>query len=163
MRKETITYTDYNGEIRSEDFYFNMSKADVLKLEMMTEGGMEGYINKIINERNQKKIVELFCDIIEMSYGVKTLDGGFDKDPSHFKKFKQTEAYSELFTRLATDADYAATFINGIMPKADADAKPLDRNEAAVERAKREAAERIAKIRPEVASQMQVVENTDQQ
>ena len=163
MRKETITYTDYNGEIRSEDFYFNMSKADVLKLEMMTEGGMEGYINKIINERNQKKIVELFCDIIEMSYGVKTLDGGFDKDPAHFKKFKQTEAYSELFTKLATDADYAATFINAIMPKADPDAKPLDRNEAAVERAKREAAERIAKIRPEVASQMQVVENTDQQ
>ena len=155
MRKETITYTDYNGEVRSEDYYFNMSKADVMKLEMTTEGGMEGYINKIINERNQKEIVKLFCDIIEMSYGIKTLDGGFDKDPAHFKKFKQTEAYSELFMKLATDSDYAAEFINGIMPKSEpADAKPLDRNQAAVERAKREAAEKIAKLRPEVAGEI---------
>lgn len=152
MRKENITYTDYNGEIRSEDYYFNMSKADVMKLEMTTEGGMEGYINKIINERDQKKIVDLFCDIIEMSYGIKTLDGGFDKDPAHFKKFKQTEAYSELFMKLATDADYAAEFINGIMPN-PAESKPVDRNEAAVERAKREAAEKIAKLRPEVTGQ----------
>ena len=150
MRKETITYTDYNGEVRSEDFYFNMSKADVMKLEMTTEGGMEGYITKIINERDQKKIVDLFCDIIELSYGVKTLDGGFDKDPELFKKFKRTEAYSELFMRLATDSDFAAEFINGIMPKSG-ETKPMDRNESAVARAKRDAAERIAKLRPEVA------------
>lgn len=151
MRKETITYTDYNGELRSEDYYFNMSKADVMKMEMTTEGGMEGYINKIINERDQKKIVDLFCDIIELSYGIKTLDGGFDKDPAHFKKFKQTEAYSELFMKLATDADYAAEFINGIMPKSEPE-KPLDRNEAAIEKARREAAAKISQLRPEVAA-----------
>lgn len=151
MRKENIVYTDLNGEVRSEDFYFNMSKADVMMLEMSTEGGMEGYINKIINERDQKKIVKLFCDIIEMSYGIKTLDGGFDKDPAHFKKFKQTEAYSELFMKLATDSDYAAEFINGIMPKT-AEPEKIDRNEAAVERAKREAAAKIASLRPEVAA-----------
>ena len=30
--------------------------------------------------------------------------------------FAQTEAYSQLFMELATDADAAAAFVNGIIP-----------------------------------------------
>lgn len=151
MYKETITYTDYNDEVRSEDFYFNLTQAEVMKLELRTQGGMEAFIEKIINERDQAKIIDLFCDIIKLSYGVKTLDGGFDKDPAHFKKFENSEAYSELFMRLATDADYAAKFINGIMPKVKD--KPVDRNESAVEQARRLAAEKTAAIRAETSQQ----------
>lgn len=151
MRKETITYTDYNGETRTEDFYFNMSKADVFKMEMRAPGGMEEYINRIVNERDQNKIVDLFCDIIKLSYGVKTAEGGFDKDPAHFKKFEQTEAYSELFVKLATDADYAAKFISGIMPKPEPE-KGTDRNVDAVAEVRRAALEKAEKARAEAAS-----------
>lgn len=116
MHKETITYVDYNGEERTEDFYFNLNQGEVLKLEMTTKGGIESYIEKIINERDQKKITKLFCKIIKKSYGVKTLDGGFEKTKDAFKRFEATEAYSQLFTRLAVDADFAAKFIAGVLP-----------------------------------------------
>ena len=140
MRIEKIGYTDLNGEERMENFYFHMSKADLIKLEMCTEGGLDAYIEKVINERDQQKIYELFEKIVDLSYGIKTLDGGFDKDPVHLKKFKSSEAYSELIVKLM-DADYAASFVADIMPKENA--KPLDRNETAVEEAKRIAKEKM--------------------
>lgn len=143
MRKETITYTDYNGEERTEDYYFNLSDADIIQLELTTKGGIEGYITKIINERKQKKLTKLFCKVIEMSYGVKTLDGGFDKDPALFKKFKTTEAYSVLFTRLATDTDFASSFINDIMPKPKESYAPQDHKLPAAEQAKLDAKKRL--------------------
>lgn len=146
MRKETITYTDYNGEERTEDYYFNLSDADIIKLELTTKGGIESYITKIINERKQKKLTKLFCKVLKLSYGVKTLDGGFDKDPALFKKFETTEAYSVLFTRLATDTDFASEFINGIMPKAKQAYTPQDHKLPAAEQAKLDAKKRLQVI-----------------
>lgn len=141
MHKETITYVDYNGEERSEDFYFNLNSGEVIKLEMLTKNGVSGYISKIVNERDQKKITKLFCKIIKLAYGVKTLDGGFDKSKKVFKKFEASEAYSVLFTRLATDADFATNFVNSILPKEPI--KPQDHKLSAVEQAKKDARERL--------------------
>ena len=153
MHKEIINYTDYNGEERSEAFYFNMTQAELMKLEMRTEGGMENYIEKIINEHNQAKIIDLFCDIIKMSYGVKSLDGGFEKTDEAFRKFESSEAYSVLFMRLATDADYAAKFINGVMPKAedvkDPSKNSQNQNILTIEKAKQEAQARLEKAKAE--------------
>ena len=144
MHKETITYVDYNGEERSEDFYFNLNSGEVIKLEMMTKNGVEGYIEKIINSHNNKKITKFFCKLIKMSYGEKTLDGGFDKSKKVFKKFEASEAYSVLFTRLATDADFGAQFVNGILPKEPL--KPQDHKISAAEQAKLDAKERLKAI-----------------
>lgn len=147
MRIETITFTDYYGEKRTEDFYFNIDEGELVHMELSQEGGMENFIEKIVNERDRKKMVNLMCDLIEMSYGIRTLDGGFEKSPEHFKKFKSLPAYSKLFTKLATDADYAAAFINDVMPKPEAaDDTSSDRNKSAVEAAKEAARAKLQAI-----------------
>lgn len=122
MYKKTITYTDYYGTERTEDFYFNLTKAEILKMDLSESGGLERYIRRLMAEQDSKKIVQIFEEIILMSYGVKSADGKYfmKEDPiDHHRysdEFKQTEAYSDLFTKLATDADAAAEFINGISP-----------------------------------------------
>lgn len=119
MIKETITYTDYNGGTRTEDFYFNLTKAEIMRMEMSTQGGLAERINRIIAAQDTPSIIAVFEDLIQKSYGVKTPDGrGFLKRPEDLEAFIATEAYSELFMKLATDADAAAKFVNGIVPAA---------------------------------------------
>ena len=118
MRKETITYTDYEGVERTEDFYFNLNKAEVMEMQLTTDGTLTKLIEKIIAEKNVPKIVEIFKQLILKSYGEKSLDGKrFVKSEELTREFTQTEAYSELFMKLSTDADAAANFINGIVPR----------------------------------------------
>ena len=123
MRKETITYTDYNGDTRTEDFYFNLSKAEVLELEMSWDGGLKNFLEKIIKEQDQKRIIEMFKMLVLKAYGERSLDGKkfmkVDEDGRSLaqKNFVPTEAYSELFMKLATDEQAASDFVNGIVPK----------------------------------------------
>ena len=117
MIKKTMTYTDYNGVERTEDFYFNLTKAEVMKLEMSTKGGLAEMIKRVVAAQDTPAIIKIFEDLIKMSYGVKTLDGrGFTKKAEDLEAFITTEAYSNLFMELATDADAAAKFVNGIVP-----------------------------------------------
>ena len=118
MLKKTIKYTDYDGNEREEDFYFNLSKAEVTEMELSKEGGMSEYIKKISAAQNAPELIKLFKEIITKSYGEKSLDGKrFIKNQDLTEAFIQTEAYSELFVELASNADEAVKFINGIMPK----------------------------------------------
>lgn len=118
MLKETITYTDFDGNERTEDFYFNLTEAEVMEFELGTTGGLTNLIDKIVKERDNKKIIELFKEIILKAYGEKTLDGrGFIKNDDIRNSFVQTQAYSDLFMKLATDDEAATRFINGIVPK----------------------------------------------
>lgn len=117
MIKKTITYTDYNGVERTEDFYFNLNKAELMKMEMSTTGGMAEMIQRVVAAQDAPAIIAIFEDLIQRSYGVKTPDGrGFIKSRSDLEAFMSTEAYSILFMELATDADKAAEFVNGIVP-----------------------------------------------
>lgn len=119
MLKKTIKYVDFDGNEREEDFYFNLTKAECMEMELSTTGGMERFINKIIAEKDNRKIVEMFKDIILRSYGEKSLDGKrFMKSPEISAGFAATEAYSELFMELSSDAEAAALFVNSIIPKA---------------------------------------------
>ena len=121
MIKKTITYEDYNGVERTENFYFNLNKAEVLEMEMGTEGGMAESIQKIIDAKDAPAIIRVFKDLVLKAYGVKSDDGRrFMKtkpDGTRYADdFSETEAYSQIFMELATDADAAATFVNGIIP-----------------------------------------------
>ena len=117
MIKKTITYTDFNGGERTEDFYFHLTKAEITKMEMSVNGGMAERIQRIVSAQDQPAIIEVFEDLIKKSYGVKTPDGrGFVKRKEDLEAFMSTEAYSQLFMELATDADAAAKFVNGIVP-----------------------------------------------
>lgn len=118
MLKKTITYTDYNGLERTEDFYFNLTKAEITEMEIAVDGGMSQYLINIANEKNPKKIVDTFKDIVYKAYGVKSTDGKhFVKSKEVKDAFTYTEAYSNLFMELATNADAASMFMNGIIPQ----------------------------------------------
>lgn len=118
MLKKLITYTDYDGKERKENFYFNLSKAELMDMELGTIGGMKQLIDLIIDKQDIPKIVEAFKTIILKAYGEKSPDGRrFIKSKELSEAFAQTEAYSELYMSLITDAEAAAAFINGIMPQ----------------------------------------------
>lgn len=117
MITKTITYTDYNGTERTEKFHFNLNKAEIMEMEMSETGGLAEKIQKIVDSQDSKEIFKLFKDIILKAYGEKSDDGKrFIKDEKLSNAFSQTEAYSILFMELATDADAAANFVNGIIP-----------------------------------------------
>ena len=117
MLKKTITYTDYNGSERTEDFYFNLSKAEVMEMEMSTSGGLAGMIQRIVAAQDAPAIIKIFKDLILKAYGVKSPDGKrFIKSEELSTEFSQTEAYSILFMELSTDADAASEFVTGIVP-----------------------------------------------
>ncbi len=117
MLVKRIAYTDYNGTKREEDFYFNLSKAEIMEMEMSTTGGLTEMINRIIETQDAPSIIKVFKDIIMKSYGEKSPDGKrFVKTKELAEAFSQTEAYSELFMELASDSDAASKFVNGIIP-----------------------------------------------
>lgn len=118
MLKKTLTFEDYNGETRTEDFYFNLTKAELAEMELRVGGGMEAMINRMINERDSDKLTTMFKDIILSAYGEKSLDGRrFIKNQELRDSFVQTEAYSDLFISLISDQKEVESFIRGIMPK----------------------------------------------
>lgn len=123
MLKKNIKYVDYDGNDRAEDFYFNLNKAEVIELQLGTVGGLTKTLEKIVQENDTSRIIEYFKTIILKAYGEKSADGRrFIKSQELRDAFEQTEAYSELFMELASDAKMAAEFINGVLPKEAADA-----------------------------------------
>lgn len=120
MLKKTFTYTDFNGVERTEDHYFNLSKAELMEMELSTTGGLAEMINKIVAAQDAPAIVKIFKELVLKAYGQKSADGRrFIKSKELSDEFSQTEAYSQLFMELATDADAAAKFVNGIVPVMD--------------------------------------------
>lgn len=117
MLKKTTTYVDYNGTERTEDHYFHLTKAEIMEMELGTVGGLTETIRKIIAAQDTPSIVKLFKELVLKAYGVKSDDGKrFIKNDELREAFSQTEAYSMIFMELATDADAASNFVNGIVP-----------------------------------------------
>lgn len=117
MLKETITYEDFNGNQITEDFYFNLTKAEVMEMEFSEKDGLAKKLNDIIESSDRKQIIETFKEIILSSYGVKSEDGKrFIKNDEIREAFAQSNAFSELFMKLSTQADAAAAFVNAVIP-----------------------------------------------
>lgn len=121
MITKTITYNDYNGNERTEDFLFNLTTAELMEMEMSVDGGLAEKINKITKTQKGHEIIKIFKDLINRSYGEKSDDGRRfiktnDAGVPLYIAFSQTEAYSKLFMELATNAEKAAEFVNGIIP-----------------------------------------------
>ena len=118
MLKKTITYTDYNGNDRTESFYFNLSKAELMEMQLGTTGGFDTMVHNIINAQDVPTLMTIFKDIILKAYGEKSADGKrFIKSEEISKAFSETEAYSNLYMELVTDSKAAANFITGLVPK----------------------------------------------
>jgi hypothetical protein len=117
LLKKTITYKDFNGEEVSEDFYFHLSRAELVELEMSHRGGLSVSLERIIASEDNKSIIAEFKNIILSSYGKRSDDGKrFIKNQEVRDEFASTEAYSTLFMELVTDTNAATEFVNGIMP-----------------------------------------------
>lgn len=118
MLSKEMTYTDYDGNERTETFYFNLNEAELMEMSMSESGGLPRMINRIVAEQDSKRIIEMFKTIILKSYGKKSPDGKrFVKTKELQAEFEQTPAFSNLFMELATDADKAGEFIDAIVPK----------------------------------------------
>lgn len=117
MLKKTMTYVDFDGNERTEDFYFHLSNAEIMEMEMSTTGGLANMIQSVVAAQDTPQIIKIFKELIMKAYGVKSPDGKRHiKSEQLSKEFSETPAYSDLFMELATDADAAAKFINGIIP-----------------------------------------------
>lgn len=117
MLKKTVNYTDYNGTERTEDFYFNLTKAEIMEMEMGTTGGLAEMITRIVAAKDTPAIIKIFKELVLKAYGEKSADGKrFIKSEEIATAFSQTEAYSNIFMELATDAAKASEFVNGIVP-----------------------------------------------
>lgn len=124
MLKKTMTYVDYDDVERTESFYFNLTKAEILEMEYGIEGGMEKMLNRVTEKLDGKRIMSFVKEIILKSYGEKSPDGKRfmkvnDAGVPLYIAFEQTEAYSNLYVELVTDAKKCAEFVNAIIPKVE--------------------------------------------
>lgn len=118
MIKKTIKYVDYNGNEIEEDFYFNLTEAEIMEMQLEQEGGLSTKLETIVKTKDVPTIIKVFKDLVLRSYGKKSDDGKrFIKNKNIREEFEQSPAYSVLFMELATDSDAAANFVNGIIPQ----------------------------------------------
>lgn len=126
MIKRTLTYKNYNNVEVTEDFYFNLSKAEVMEMEMSTKGGLAEQLERIIAAQDAPSIIKEFKDLVLKAYGEKSADGKhFRKNDQIREDFAATEAYSIIFMEIAQDANAATRFVNGIIPPQDKDPKQV--------------------------------------
>lgn len=117
MLKKPITFKDLDGNEVTMDFYFHLSKAELIELEIVNQGGLSGRLQRIGESNNGRMIMKEFKDLIRMSYGERSEDNlRFIKSPELSEAFLQTNAYEVLFIELVTDPNAGAAFINGLMP-----------------------------------------------
>ena len=117
MIAQTIEYTDFNGDTRSETHYFNYTKPQLLEWEASVDGGMKALLQAIIKADDKKQILEMFKTFVLGAYGIKSADGRkHEKSDALREEFASTAVYAELYMKLAEDADYAAAFVNGCIP-----------------------------------------------
>jgi hypothetical protein len=142
MYIKTVTYKDFAGQERKEDFYFNLTEAEVMEMELSKEGGFDQWIKRIANAQNTPELIKLFKSLILMSYGERSLDGKsfLKKDPQTGRPlseaFEQTAAYPVIFMELATNTEAATEFINKVIPENAAEAIEKAKADGSLEEAK---------------------------
>lgn len=116
MVKKTITYTDFDGEKRTEDFFFNLTKAEMLKYDAMYEerGGTLKYLTWLVDNKKTSELIAAFENLILRAYGERMPNGKFVKNQEIRDAFEASEAYSELFLEITSSEEAASNFINSL-------------------------------------------------
>lgn len=137
MFVKEIKFTDFDGNERNEKFYFNLSKGELVEMELQSTGGITNWIHNIVNSKDNKLIFNTFKDIVLKAYGEKDIDGiHFRKSKEMSESFSQTPAYDELLIELVSSADAAAEFINRILPKEYLEQLEQEQKKAATKKVK---------------------------
>jgi hypothetical protein len=119
MLVKTIKYTDFFGIEQNDEFMFNLSRPEVVRLDVSYPGGIQAHVAKFVAEKDYEKIMKMFEDLITISYGVRSVDGKrFVKDSTVVSEFLDSAAYAALYEELLLNADNAAQFFNGVIPLA---------------------------------------------
>ena len=121
MLRKKIKYVDFNDVEREEEYYFNISKAELMEMEFGTTGGFSEMVKRIVEAQDQPTLMKIFKDFILKAYGEKSADGKRFMKKDEFGRplsanFEQSEAYSVLYMELITNADAASELINGVVP-----------------------------------------------
>lgn len=119
MLKKTITYTDWNGEERTEDFYFNLTRVEIYELEYDVEPGtsLTEVLDTLVKSKDYGRLIGTIKKVILTAYGEKSADGKrFMKGEDIRRSFEENPAFDELYMSLITDPKKIAEFIVGIMP-----------------------------------------------
>nr|DAV50396.1 MAG TPA: hypothetical protein [Caudoviricetes sp.] len=149
MLRKVIKFEDFEGNEVEQAFYFNLTKAEILEMELGSKEGLSNYLQAIVDAGDNKAIVEIFKKIILAAVGRKSEDGHrFIKDDEAVNALIQTNAYSELFLELAGDADAAVDFITNVMPK------NLESNGHKTPNLQRSEQEKKAQLRAELEAQL---------
>ena len=135
MIEKTIKFKDLEGNEVTKTFHFHMSIDDALELEFWKKGGLKDYVDKAVQDEDNRAIYRLFKNMIQKSYGVKHEDGiQFVKSKKLTRTFIQSDAFSEFIIELVSDPKKAIEFFNALVPK-----EAVDRMAANAESARSEA------------------------
>ena len=123
MLTKTITYEDYNGNKKTKNFYFHLTKTEIAKMQLVENGGLRAKIKKMVESDNNREIYSYFEDFVLSCYGEKSADGEeFLKSPEIRQRFQCHPAYDKLMMEFIDGGDKAmADFINAVVPKEVAD------------------------------------------
>ena len=125
MIKQTVTYTDYDGEKVTEHLWFNLNKAELMELDKKYGGKLSNYLRRWSEKDDRTKLGVFFKDFILRSYGVKSEDGKrFVKSEEAARDFYQSIAFDTLFDIVLGDADKAKAFVDGVCAGVKTNAGP---------------------------------------
>jgi len=117
MYKKNITYTDFNGDERTDAFYFNLSDAEILELQVSYGGDMSRIMRNMLEKRDAKGLLGIITNLIQTSYGEKSSDGKrFMKNQEIRDSFVTTDAYSKLVLELLNDDKEFEKFMTNVIP-----------------------------------------------
>lgn len=117
MFKETVKYTDFDGNPREEDLYFHLSPAEMTQLQYSVQGGLKNKLDEAMQKQDGKAMMSFFVQIVKKAYGRKSADGRrFEKSEEIYADFEQTNAYTELFMKLVTDEAFTQRFVSAVLP-----------------------------------------------
>lgn len=139
MLKKTFQYTDFNGNEQEETFYFNLSKSEVIEYELQERAGMSTTLQRIVEERDNQKILAHFKDLVMKSVGRKSDDGRrFVKNDEIREDFLASPAYDEMFIWLMSEPGAGAEFVNNVLPQdVDEFVKKVDSGQQATKSVKK--------------------------
>lgn len=116
MLKQTVKYESFDGELITEELYFNLTRMDLLELNDRYDGDdLAVYIEKIQEEKNVKALYTVLKDIVLMAYGVKSEDGKrFIRNDQVRKEFEESLAFAQLIEDFHETDHAMSDFVTGI-------------------------------------------------
>lgn len=115
MFTHKITYQDFNGVERTEDFHFHLSLPETTRIEAEIGKGLEEHTKELVANGDLGKLLGFLEDVILNAYGKKTTDGrSFQKSAAIRSEFEHSQAYAEFFEQLLTTPDLARRFGAGV-------------------------------------------------